>query len=54
MFGSEKIVNLERRVKDLESAVRGMQNYLLAEQEIAICFEPDKELNAKVRGKKLN
>lgn len=54
MFNSEKIIKLERRVKDLEGAIRRMQNYLLAEQEIVVCFEPDKELTAKARGKKLN
>ncbi len=54
MFNAEKIVKLERRVKDLEGAVRRMQNYLLAEQETVVCFEPDKELTAKTRGDKLN
>ena len=54
MFESKKVINLERRVKDLEGAVRRMQNYLLAEQETVVCFEPDKELTAKTRGKKLN
>ena len=54
MFESKKVINLERRVKDLEGAVRRIQNYLLAEQEIVVCFEPDKELTAKARGEKLN
>ena len=47
MFESKKVLNLERRVKDLEGAIRRIQNYLLAEQETVVCFEPDKELTEK-------
>ena len=54
MFESKKVINLERRVKDLEGAVRRMQNYLLADQDVVVCFEPAKELTAATRGKKLN
>ena len=54
MFNSEKIVKLEKRVQDLEGAVRRMQNYLLADQDVVVCFEPAKELTAATRGKKLN
>ena len=54
MFESKKAIKLEKRVQDLEGAVRRMQNYLLAEQDVVVCFEPAKELTAKARGKKLN
>ena len=54
VFNSEKIIKLEKRVQDLEGAVRRMQNYLLAEQDVVVCFEPAKELTAATRGKKLN
>ena len=54
MFGKKKAIKLDKRVQDLEGAVRRMQNYLLAEQDVVVCFEPAKELTAATRGKKLN
>ncbi len=55
MFNNKRITELERKVKDLEDAMRRMQNYLLACQNAGpiIEFVPDPEMNAEIR-KKMN
>lgn len=56
MFYKQKIDKLESRIKNLEGAMQRMQSYLLSMQytDVLVAFEPDKNLTAAVKGKKLN
>lgn len=56
MFQSKKIAALEHRIYNLEKAYNNIRQIILssAQPEVMVLFEPDKELTAAVKGKKLN
>ena len=50
----KRITRLEQWACGLEAMIRSPTGLLVVDESPAVEFEPTKELNAKVRGRKLN